>query len=53
VSGEVVRVNKALADKPEQVNTAPHESWMVTLKLSNPSEVNTLLDAAQYAELAK
>jgi glycine cleavage system H protein len=53
VSGEVVRVNKALADKPEQVNTAPHESWMVTLKLSNPSEVNTLLDATQYAELAK
>ena len=53
VSGEVVRVNKALAEKPEQVNSAPHDSWMVTLKLSNPGEVNGLLDATQYAELAK
>ena len=53
VSGEVVKVNKELAEKPEQVNSAPHESWMVTLKLSDPSEVNNLLDATQYTELAK
>lgn len=53
VSGEVVKVNKDLSDKPEQVNSAPHESWMVTLKLSDPAEVNHLLDATQYAELAK
>jgi glycine cleavage system H protein len=53
VSGEVVNVNKELAEKPENVNSAPHESWMVTLKLSDPSEVNTLLDATQYTELAK
>ena len=53
VSGEVVKVNKELAGKPETVNTAPHESWMVAVKLSNPAEVNNLLDATQYAELAK
>ncbi len=53
VSGEVVKVNKELAEKPEKVNAAPHESWMVTVKLSNPGEVNDLLDATQYAELAK
>ncbi len=53
VSGEVIGVNKELADKPEQVNSAPHESWMVKVKLSNPGEVNGLLDATQYAELAK
>jgi glycine cleavage system H protein len=53
VSGEVVSVNKELAEKPEQVNSAPHESWIVKVKLSNPGEVNGLLDAAQYAELAK
>ncbi len=53
VSGEVVKVNKELADKPEKVNAAPHESWMVTLKLTEPSEVNNLLDANQYTELAK
>ncbi len=53
VSGEVVKVNKDLSEKPEQVNASPHESWMVTVKLSDPSEVNSLLDATQYAELAK
>ncbi len=53
VSGEVVNVNKDLSEKPEQVNSKPHESWMVTVKLSDPSEVNNLLDASQYAELAK
>ena len=53
VSGEVVKVNKELAEKPEKVNAAPHESWMVTVKLSNPAEINNLLDAIQYAELAK
>ena len=53
VSGEVVKVNKELAEKPEKVNAAPHDSWMVTLKLTDPSEVNHLLDATQYTELAK
>jgi glycine cleavage system H protein len=46
-------VKEELAEKPEQVNTAPHESWMVTVKLSNPAEMDSLLDATQYAELAK
>ena len=53
VSGEVVEVNTDLAGKPEQVNSAPHESWMVAVRLSNPAEVDLLLDANQYAELAK
>jgi glycine cleavage system H protein len=53
VSGEVVKVNKDLAGSPERVNSVPHESWMVTVKLSNPAEVDGLLDATQYAELAK
>ncbi len=53
VSGEVVKVNKDLADKPEQVNSNPHESWMVTVKLSNPAELDGLLDSTQYSELAK
>ncbi len=53
VSGEVVGVNKELSEKPEQVNSAPHESWMVKVKLSDPAEVNNLLDANQYTELAK
>ena len=37
VAGEVVEVNAALKDKPEDVNTKPHEAWMIKLRLSNPA----------------
>ncbi|MGE0450180.1 MAG: glycine cleavage system protein GcvH [Vicinamibacterales bacterium] len=53
VSGEVVEINAALKDKPEAINSDPHGSWMVALKLSQPGEADTLLDAAQYSELVK
>jgi glycine cleavage system H protein len=53
VSGEVVEANAALRDKPEAVNTDPHGSWMIVLKLSDPAEAGVLLDAAQYADLVK
>jgi glycine cleavage system H protein len=53
VSGEVVDVNRALASRPEAVNQDPHGSWMVTLRLTNPAELDGLLGAAQYSELAK
>ncbi|MFN7914396.1 MAG: glycine cleavage system protein GcvH [Vicinamibacterales bacterium] len=53
VSGEVVEVNTALKEKPEAVNTDPHTSWMVVIKLSDPGEVGQLLDVAQYSELVK
>ncbi len=53
ISGEVVKVNKDLSEKPEKVNAEPHESWMVAIKLSDPAEVNNLLNATQYEELAK
>jgi glycine cleavage system H protein len=53
VSGEVVEVNKGLADKPEMVNQEPHGSWMVTIRLADAGELNTLLNATQYSELAK
>jgi glycine cleavage system H protein len=51
VTGEVVEVNNALKDKPEAVNKEPHASWMVVIKLTNPSEKSELLDAAQYEAL--
>lgn len=51
VSGEIVEVNAALDDKPESVNNAPHESWMVVIKLADPDELETLLDADAYAAL--
>ena len=53
VSGEVVDVNTALKDKPEAVNSDPHSNWMIALKLTDPGETGTLLDAAQYQDLVK
>jgi glycine cleavage system H protein len=53
VTGEVVEVNAALKDKPESVNGDPHGSWMVVIKLTNPSESAGLLDAAQYQDIVK
>ena len=53
VTGEIVEVNSALRDKPETVNANPHDSWMVVIKLTVPSEAGALLDAAQYQDLVK
>ena len=53
VSGEVVEVNSALKDKPEAVNSNPHESWMIVLKLANAGEADALLSADQYSDLVK
>jgi len=53
VSGEVVDVNAALKEHPETVNTLPHETWMVVLKLTRPDETAALLDAAAYSDLIK
>jgi len=53
VTGEIVEVNSALKDKPETVNANPHDSWMVVIKLTVPSEAGALLDAAQYQDLVK
>jgi glycine cleavage system H protein len=53
VSGEVVEVNAALKDKPELVNSAPHDTWMVAIKLANPTEAGELLDATAYDALVK
>ncbi|KMN19184.1 glycine cleavage system protein GcvH [Pseudomonas weihenstephanensis] len=48
VSGEVIAVNEALADNPEQVNSDPYDSWIFKLKPSNAAELDKLLDAAGY-----
>jgi glycine cleavage system H protein len=49
LSGEIVEVNTALADKPEAINEDPYgDGWMVRIKLSDESERDGLLDAAAY-----
>jgi len=50
LSGEIVEVNEALNDTPEQINDDPYGAgWMVKVKLSDPAEKDQLLDAAAYA----
>ena len=51
MSGQVVEVNSALKDHPETVNSRPHETWMVKVKLADPSAAAALLDSAQYESL--
>ncbi|MGB7434235.1 MAG: glycine cleavage system protein GcvH [Candidatus Acidiferrum sp.] len=47
--GEVLEANSALQNKPELINSDPHgDGWLVKIKLSNPAEVNSLMDAAAY-----
>jgi glycine cleavage system H protein len=51
VSGEVVDVNPVLEDHPETLNSDPYEEgWMIRIRLSDPDELDDLLDAAGYAE---
>lgn len=51
VSGEVVAVNAALDDDPALVNSSPTgEGWFVQIKLTDPSQLDALMDEAAYTE---
>jgi glycine cleavage system H protein len=47
-SGTVTEVNAELANAPEKINKDAHGSWMVKITLKNPSDLNSLLSAADY-----
>jgi glycine cleavage system H protein len=52
VSGEVIGFNDLLTEKPEKVNQDPYgDGWIIKIRLTNPSQVDELLDATQYKEL--
>jgi glycine cleavage system H protein len=51
VSGEVTEVNTALKDRPDYVNSKPHETWMVKVNMNNSSELASLMDAGAYETL--
>jgi glycine cleavage system H protein len=52
VSGEILEFNEDLESEPEKVNEDPYGAgWMVRVKMSDPSEVEDLLDAEAYKEL--
>ena len=49
VGGEVIAVNEALMDHPELVNSSPYDDgWMIRIRLADPAEVASLLNAAGY-----
>ena len=51
VSGKVVEVNEELLDAPEKVNEDAFEAFLVKIEMSDPSELNALLDAEGYRKL--
>ena len=51
MTGLVVEVNEALKQHPEVVNTDPHATWMIKVRVSNPGEVAGLLDSNTYQAL--
>ena len=54
VAGEVVAVNDALSEAPEQLNADPYgEGWICEIAPSDPSAVDALLDAAAYRQLTE
>ncbi|MCF2572801.1 MULTISPECIES: glycine cleavage system protein GcvH [Brevibacterium] len=54
VSGSVTEVNEGLDDAPETVNSSPfQDGWMYLVELSDPEQVDALLDSEQYQELIK
>lgn len=48
-SGEVIEANAELANTPEKINSDPHGAgWLIKVRLANPAELNSLMDAAAY-----
>lgn len=53
VSGEVVEINENLEDTPELINQDAFENWIMKVKISDPSELDALMDAAAYAKICE
>jgi glycine cleavage system H protein len=51
MTGEVVEVNDHLKQHPEVVNSDPHGTWMIKVKLAQPTNSGALLDSSQYQSL--
>lgn len=52
VSGEIIEVNAVLEDRPETINDAPYEEgWMVRIRMSDRSELDSLMEHAAYKEM--
>ena len=53
ISGEVIEFNEALEDEPVLVNQDAFSNWIMKVKVSDPSEIDNLLDAAGYAKICE
>lgn len=54
VSGKVIEINPDLESAPESVNKDPYGAgWLIKVEMTNPSEVDSLLDAAAYEDICK
>lgn len=53
VSGKVIEVNGELEDEPELLNEDPYGNWIIKVQMSDPSEVDSLLDAEEYKSICK
>ena len=49
-SGKVTEINEALNQSPENINKDAHSAWMIKIEMANPSELNSLLSADDYAK---
>ncbi len=51
VTGEIIAINEALTDSPEQVNSDPYgDGWLYRIKIADPEELEDLMSAEEYAE---
>ena len=53
VTGTVIEVNQELATAPEKINTDAHTAWILKVEMTDPSEVDQLLSAADYEKFVK
>jgi len=51
VSGKIVEVNEELEDAPEKINEDPYGTWIIKVEMSDPKELDSLMDAAAYKSL--
>ena len=52
MSGKIIEFNESLNDNPEKVNDSPYvEGWIIKVEITNPAELNELLDSKSYSEI--
>ena len=52
MSGKIIEFNESLNDNPEKVNDSPYdEGWIIKVEISNPAELDELLDSKSYSEI--